>query len=1160
MSRTRTALLILALFLAWGGHARAQDCVDETCCPAGYETIAGGPAGERLKGTRGADCIAGNGGNDHMSGGRGNDVLIGSSGSDKLAGGAGNDFLIGGAGDDLLSGGGGNDVLDGGRGNDRLFGGGGQDQLLGGSGDDSLNGGRGDDYLEGGPGNDVLVGGAGNDILYGGGGIDQMFGGSGDDTFRITSVCEIGRGEIINGGSGYDRLETAVSRGVLEAAGVVLRSIEEIVEVPATNESSCELVCPPGMHPVHRTLAGLQNDLEEKLDHSQYECIASETCSASLCGDHGACDDSDGTPACACDPGYAGSVCDECAPGYERDVAGACVLGPECRNSVCSGRGDCFDLDGEVACSCDEGIAGAACTECAVGFHGRGRDCVPDEECRPTTCSGNGTCDDSSGAAVCTCDDGFYGPDCSETEEPAPCDPAVCSDRGTCEQGPLAPRCICDRGWAGADCSEYNPPTAMLIRGGTESLTPGETAVLTVELTGIGNFDDEVVWTLVSGGGTLVPNGHSAEYTPPSGLTGIEEAEIDVSPPYEEPRFNTTIKTNADALPIPITQGGGEHDARFTGLDRAIADFMIARCVGAASVAVQRHGVEVYRAGYGRTEGAPNNDPNWIHRCGSDPFVPSAQKVHPSMPILVGSNNKVITAAIAREAARRRWVQAKGFQPNDEQIDNMRICDPDFDLLPSALSNVVCAGAMLPTSLWTDLPGSPLESCEDNPCLNGGTCLTKLVTIGKMLKEKSVCECPAPFSGNRCEKCQKSPVHADSRWHDITLGHLFRHSDGIYGRIDHDKKMVPALNDLRGYTTAAAVQASQSELAWMPNLDEGIENLKKERSWLKWSYDSYFVPDLTALEALVAGTASCMLFDPGTQYRYSNYSFSLQQIIGSHVYGAEFSALPARPDTHAGSVLEQFLAEHLGITKGAKSPEGVRSFLRAEPYEPIRYRRYQKNDGLYYRLAKDSKLIDCAWSPFFHRCEFVFWQELNRFALPLETTTATLIRDDVVEGGHHPGAGSLSVELPLWLKVMRKYWVGTDGSITSDKAYGVLRGNDWTTPRGHTGHLPHATSIQIQNVSTKPKYQTPPLLPSGRLAPDTLLSDLVDRTCTLPSGIDFIISLAQKDSDPVCAAEEEWQKKACADWYLKAMDYVIHGLCAANWSKIDLTPKQFALP
>jgi Tol biopolymer transport system component len=71
-------------------------------CGGRQATIVGSDAGEKLKGTKGADVIVGNGGNDRIKGLAGNDRICGGAGRDRIAGGAGSrDVCKGQAGKDF---------------------------------------------------------------------------------------------------------------------------------------------------------------------------------------------------------------------------------------------------------------------------------------------------------------------------------------------------------------------------------------------------------------------------------------------------------------------------------------------------------------------------------------------------------------------------------------------------------------------------------------------------------------------------------------------------------------------------------------------------------------------------------------------------------------------------------------------------------------------------------------------------------------------------------------------------------------------------------------------------------------------------------------------------------------------------------------------------
>jgi hypothetical protein len=94
---------------------------------------------------------------------------------------------------------------------------------------------------------------------------------------------------------------------------------------------------------------------------------------------HGTCvDAADATTedACACNPGYAGALCDACASGFTPQGL-ECVAIDVCQNVVCV-YGTCRPSDGVAVCICNTGYAGAKCDRCAEGYHAEALACVRD--------------------------------------------------------------------------------------------------------------------------------------------------------------------------------------------------------------------------------------------------------------------------------------------------------------------------------------------------------------------------------------------------------------------------------------------------------------------------------------------------------------------------------------------------------------------------------------------------------------------------------------------------------------------------------------------------------------------------------------------------------------------------------------------------------------
>ncbi len=142
-----------------------------------------------------------------------------------------------------------------------------------------------------------------------------------------------------------------------------------------------------------------------------------ETCATAAlsCGTHGVCTDASGTPACACNMGYAGSTCGTCASGYQdNDGDGVCLQTCATAGLTC-GTGTCDDSSGAAACACTASQAGEDCTLCKQGYQDNDDDGVCNASCviAGLDCGANGVCSDASGSSACTCATGYAGADCA---------------------------------------------------------------------------------------------------------------------------------------------------------------------------------------------------------------------------------------------------------------------------------------------------------------------------------------------------------------------------------------------------------------------------------------------------------------------------------------------------------------------------------------------------------------------------------------------------------------------------------------------------------------------------------------------------------------------------------------------------------------------------
>jgi Ca2+-binding RTX toxin-like protein len=223
--------------------------------------IDAGEGNDTLHGTSQADTLIGGLGSDYLYGHNGDDVFVftvGDTGFDRYNGGDGDDRVEGTDSDDDIrissfSGSNTVEVIDGKAGNNRIVGStanntldfratqllniavidadSGNDTVYGSDDDDVIIGGLGSDYLYGEAGDDrfeVTQGDTGFDRYNGGDGIDRVQAGDNDDTLRISSFSGAHTVEIIDGGSGVNRIVGSTANNTLNFTDTQLLNIAEI--------------------------------------------------------------------------------------------------------------------------------------------------------------------------------------------------------------------------------------------------------------------------------------------------------------------------------------------------------------------------------------------------------------------------------------------------------------------------------------------------------------------------------------------------------------------------------------------------------------------------------------------------------------------------------------------------------------------------------------------------------------------------------------------------------------------------------------------------------------------------------------------------------------------------------------------------------------------
>eukprot|EP01063_Lacrimia_lanifica_P018464 TRINITY_DN2536_c0_g1_i2.p1 TRINITY_DN2536_c0_g1~~TRINITY_DN2536_c0_g1_i2.p1 ORF type:complete len:2247 (+),score=148.96 TRINITY_DN2536_c0_g1_i2:33-6773(+) len=140
---------------------------------------------------------------------------------------------------------------------------------------------------------------------------------------------------------------------------------------------------------------------------------------------------------CDCEIGFDGAGCDRCAEGYiDYPTCLQCTAEGYCNGNSVNVTDD--GMGGACVCTCREGYAGESCGECAPGFIGYPacEACTIEEHCDGHALS---VTDDGNGACKCICGDGYGGPGCSACAEGvggASCDVCLVGYAGypTCER------------------------------------------------------------------------------------------------------------------------------------------------------------------------------------------------------------------------------------------------------------------------------------------------------------------------------------------------------------------------------------------------------------------------------------------------------------------------------------------------------------------------------------------------------------------------------------------------------------------------------------------------------------------------------------------------------------------------------------------------------
>lgn len=265
--------------------------------------------------------------------------------------------------------------------------------------------------------------------------------------------------------------------------------------------------------------------------------------------------------------------------------------------------------------------------------------CVADVSATTLNCGAHGSLGFGEAGAFCGCETGYAGDSCN----------------------------VCAAGYA-QDATGGCVPAAVnreLVILGAEHVVPfGGSTLLSAEYLLAPGRQAAGTWRLRGSSsevGCLAPTsqpevclseveGTQVHYSPPARGDRLAINTVSFFPGDGSPKTQIDIKADMPGQ-IPIN---GWASAATLPVVNAVLDFMKARCIGAGSLGIARHGKVVTAIGLGMKDGR-NAEAIYNPACSSDatdPFKPDADEMHYDTPFMVGSISKSATFATARWALK----------------------------------------------------------------------------------------------------------------------------------------------------------------------------------------------------------------------------------------------------------------------------------------------------------------------------------------------------------------------------------------------------------------------------------------------------------------------------------------------------------------------------
>ena len=573
---------------------------------------------------------------------------------------------------------------------------------------------------------------------------------------------------------------------------------------------------------------------------------------------------------------------------------------------------------------------------------------------------------------------------------------------------------------------------------------------------------------------------------------------------------------------IPITGSG---DPQLEPILQSLTEFMRHRCVGAAVLGVSVKGKPVGVWGLGRMNGRSTN--NWDAACGDDMNAPLAPVVPPNTPMRIGSISKPVTFAMVRWALKKVAKDKAGLELTDEQIEGLKLFDPQHypPLIPG--TNKPYPVAIIPKDVYEVFSGKVKYSVAIKDGFKYG---------GNKEKEKL---CADLTSG-----------YADRQWQSVTLGHFLSHRAGLQrSGLNLENDIVPNFPIIRKLTTKADFQNQENLLS--QQWESQTINSAKSKLGLNFDKNGYFIPEIMLSETMMVLAGRCLRYPLG-KYSYSNTSpafptIILKELMASGKYGAD---LLGKPESHKGSALQVFFQTQLGVTttatEGVLITPGVQNFPGDR--EPKKRHWNGKN---YYGTKWDVKRPHCLWTGQF--CDFTSWIDKKPGTINWSWNLQQVPFPYSGSGIISPGTGSLAVEPKAFLKFMSEYWVG---GYDSNPYIGEKRNNTWTRYTGHTGAYDgaYAWAIHLGGSNNPKNWKLPPRDRQGRILDVFDKEKLQTYQTSLPDGVDIFVAVNQW-ADRKCVEADRVNTKEkgynCGDAYGLLNKFILYGASRVNWVQVN---------